>query len=363
MPDQIIEAHPFVDIKLEEKILRQLILEGDRSSVIERNLTYVIEQKICKEMFSGEFKQWLFEIVIENFIKHQDSTPIEIIREKMEGKYLKPEEIARQRIFINRIMHNPIVSHKIFKFWIRDLRTFYVVEKIYKDIYCAGESELEEQFKNKKYIPADILKDIQEQTQNLIAKLEINQIVEEGEAFKDNGLLTLLDDMIIHPELYQGIKTGFAGLDEITHGGWKKEHLIAVTGRTGTGKSILTLNFGYAAYLLGYNIIIFTIEMSYTEQQFRLLSLAEKVPFSHFNDPNKLEAGDILKVKARYEREKDRKGSLKVISIPANWNIQMLENKILNYDKKVDLIIIDPGRGRVAGVVRSGWGPRPGIHH
>ena len=63
------EAKPFIDTKLENKVLRSIILCEKDSKVIaeemSKNLSYLINMGVSKECFSSEFKQWLFQLMVE----------------------------------------------------------------------------------------------------------------------------------------------------------------------------------------------------------------------------------------------------------------------------------------------------------
>lgn len=58
------------------------------------------------------------------------------------------------------------------------------------------------------------------------------------------------------------LNTGVAGLDEMLKGGIPKEHIIAVLGSPGTGKSTFALQFIYAGLLKGENCIYLSLEES-----------------------------------------------------------------------------------------------------
>ncbi len=58
------------------------------------------------------------------------------------------------------------------------------------------------------------------------------------------------------------INTGVAGLDEMLSGGIPREHIVAILGSPGTGKSTLALQFIYAGLVKNENCIYLSLEES-----------------------------------------------------------------------------------------------------
>jgi len=58
------------------------------------------------------------------------------------------------------------------------------------------------------------------------------------------------------------LNTGVIGFDEMLKGGIPKEHIVAVLGSPGTGKSTFTLQFIYAGLLKGENCVYLSLEES-----------------------------------------------------------------------------------------------------
>jgi replicative DNA helicase len=68
-----------------------------------------------------------------------------------------------------------------------------------------------------------------------------------------------------------GIPSGLQTLDKIT-GGWHKKNLIILAARPSMGKTAMALQFAYAAAQAGFPAVLFSLEMSYTEIAYRMLS-------------------------------------------------------------------------------------------
>ncbi|MNM99706.1 Replicative DNA helicase [compost metagenome] len=63
------------------------------------------------------------------------------------------------------------------------------------------------------------------------------------------------------PETLKAVPTGFSKIDD-SNGGFRAGELVYVIGRKGDGKSVALLNFGHNAWAAGFNVIIFTLEIS-----------------------------------------------------------------------------------------------------
>jgi len=73
------------------------------------------------------------------------------------------------------------------------------------------------------------------------------------------------------------ITTGFASLDHILQGGFRKESTYALAGRTGTSKSTLAMNVARKVALSGHTVLIFKLEESAREAVYRMHAAAAQV--------------------------------------------------------------------------------------
>lgn len=70
-----------------------------------------------------------------------------------------------------------------------------------------------------------------------------------------------------------GITSGVKNLDIITSG-WHKKNLIIIAARPSMGKTAIALQFAYSAANNGFPVALFSLEMSYMEIAYRLISRA-----------------------------------------------------------------------------------------
>lgn len=68
------------------------------------------------------------------------------------------------------------------------------------------------------------------------------------------------------------ISTGYSNLDNFMDGGFYGKELYVIAGTPGTGKSLVLANFGINAFLEGYNVLIYTFEMSDSRFYSRIFS-------------------------------------------------------------------------------------------
>lgn len=76
-----------------------------------------------------------------------------------------------------------------------------------------------------------------------------------------------------NPESIKAVPTGFSQIDD-SNGGFRAGELVYVIGRKGDGKSVALLQFGHNAWVAGYNVIIFTLEISKEDYERRFDSRA-----------------------------------------------------------------------------------------
>ncbi len=81
----------------------------------------------------------------------------------------------------------------------------------------------------------------------------------------------------VNPDSLTGVDTGFAKLNNYTHG-WQKGDLIILAARPSVGKTALGMNFVYNAALTGVSVAFFSLEMSAPSIMRRLLSACSGIP-------------------------------------------------------------------------------------
>ena len=106
-----------------------------------------------------------------------------------------------------------------------------------------------------------------------------NNIILKSGSLKDSAddQLQRYNYLKDHPNSIEYIPSGFDAID-LEEGGFRRTELIYVIGRKGTGKSILLLNLAYNACKAGYNILLFSLEISKEDYERRLAACACSIP-------------------------------------------------------------------------------------
>jgi len=342
------QEQPFINVILENKVLRSIILtEKDSKTIAEemsKNLSYITNMGVSKECFESEFKQWLFQLVLDNFICYSECTHKVTVLDHIRKKYLRPEEFEKKKILLNRICELPY-NLKTFKPNIDELRNKHYY-RILLELNLKLNDTLEEHYSSQKSEAVEIARHVEEINKRILLSSDRFKILEE-DVFQnvEKDIENLLDKRN-NPSKYKGITSGYPRIDDLT-GGWGKGELIVILGRTGVGKSILALNFAYHAYMNRCNVIYVTIEMTLEQQKRRFHSLLTKVNYSMIKNPEEMtdEQVEAFSQKIREEKEK-HKNKFWIIDAPANCDASFIESRVIAFEnvigQRVDLIIVDP---------------------
>ncbi|TKJ34631.1 MAG: hypothetical protein CEE38_17315 [Planctomycetes bacterium B3_Pla] len=111
----------------------------------------------------------------------------------------------------------------------------------------------------------------------------------------DVDLCDLIDDYFLRRDESEGVPTGFAYLDRLTGGGYKRGQLILVGGPTSIGKSSFVMDKFIHAMRLGVNPYLVSLEMFNTEIAERMIRNIARVSSGFdLKDPNVIEAGQFI---------------------------------------------------------------------
>ena len=102
-----------------------------------------------------------------------------------------------------------------------------------------------------------------------------NNIILKSGSLKESADEQLERYNFLHdnPNSIEYIPSGFDAIDKV-EGGFRRTELLYVIGRKGTGKSILLLNLAYNACKAGYNVLLFSLEISKEDYERRLAACA-----------------------------------------------------------------------------------------
>lgn len=168
-----------------------------------------------------------------------------------------------------------------------------------------------------------------------------------------------------NPESYRGVTVGMPSLDNITNG-FNGSELIVVAGMSGTGKSLLMMNFAVNAWLgtnkpvnskivpNGHNVIYFSLEMPRSNKgrintggyfNKRVLSCVSELQLANIRkgllSP---EEEEHLNLTCDFIERYDEQKKLYVVDIPRGATPEDIEVKYLEAREKmesVDMVVVD----------------------
>jgi len=346
---EVSSQKPFVDVILECKVLRMLVFDNefDKKNDIEEinsNISYVTFLGLPKEIFTSDFKQWIFSKIIDNFISFSECVSKSFLFAELKSKYKLQEEYEQKKVVLEKIFSYRFEG-KTFKPMFEKLKEKYYYRNIL-DINLQVNEKLKQDYLEEKHESAVLAQNIQDSVNKILVTSGRFKVLEE-DVFHDIARdIAEIKERKENPHKYQGIPTGYKKIDQAT-GGWQPGELSLVLGRPGMGKSILLLNFGYNAYMLNHNVMYVTIEMPLQQQRNRFMSLVSKVSYTKLKLPHLMSDEEIDFVEKKMNKLKqERKNYFWFIDAPQNCNSQFIESRITAFEnvtgKKVDLLIIDP---------------------
>jgi replicative DNA helicase len=197
------------------------------------------------------------------------------------------------------------------------------------------------------------LEELEGNIQNKVMKLnsEDTSVRKEGDVRNSTEeRLERYEHIKNNPEAFTVIPTGFKHVDE-QEGGFRPGELIYIIGRKGSGKSVLMLNLGHNAWKEGYNVILFSLEISKEDYERRFDARAAGVP------SNGLKQGDLTPKEEKIYQEYlksisegktpngDKTGMFYVVDVPKGCTPAFIESKIETleqmHDVKFDVVISD----------------------
>lgn len=136
------------------------------------------------------------------------------------------------------------------------------------------------------------------------------------------------------------VSSGYPVLDSILHGGFAKKEQYAVAAPPGVGKSIFLANWAVNAMKMGYNALVYTLEIAEERLSQRHDAILTKIPTDEL-------VFDIEKIKKKYEIfRKTSKANLWIKEFPTKMaSINTLrahfEQLLLYENFKADIIFVD----------------------
>ncbi len=341
---------PFVDLELEDRVLRCLLYNADVDSdfnvnEINSNIGFIVNFGLNSETFYSAFKKWLYEQIVSNYVKHSECLEKNMLLESLKQKYKKKDEYENKEILLDRIFERKF-EQKSFKIILNRLKELHYCRIIF-DLNLDVNDSLKTIHEDQANIQTgSLVQKISDTMVKITSQTNSFRMIEENIFHDVDRDIKLIKEKRKNPGLYKGIPSGYNVIDKAT-GGWFPGELTVVLGRPGMGKSILLLNFAGHAYNDKYNVIIVTIEMPLDQQRNRYYCHLSGINYNKLKLPELMEDQEVEYLENKLRKEKDAHANfLYYIDAPQNCNASFLESRITAFqntiNEKVDLLIIDP---------------------
>jgi replicative DNA helicase len=343
-------AKPFIDVNLEMKVLRLIVFDNDFDNKnyideINSNISYVVYSGLSKEIFTTDFKQWVYQKTVDNYISFSECISKSLLYDELKTKYKNNQDTYEEKkVILDKIFSNRFES-KLFKPLVEKIKQKYLYRNLL-DLNIKVNDQLKRDYLDDKQQANKLAQEVQDTVTKLVATSNQFKVLEE-DIFQDiDRDIKLIKNKKENPNDYKGIPSGYDKIDKAT-GGWHPGEFILVLGRPEQGKSILLLNFAHNAYLLNYNVVYVTIEMPLEQQRNRFISLSTKTAYHKIKLPHLMSDEEIIYIENKMKEMKSKHNNyLWFIDAPQNCNTQFIDSRITALEnvtgKKIDLLVLDP---------------------
>lgn len=310
----------------ERKILA-LLLRSKTSSIR-------ILPRLKKEYFSLREYRHLFPVIETHWQNYQSPPKRGACLTGLKASGIKDKELDKYELIIDKLFSIDI-DRDDDKFYVDKVIEAWKARKILK--LMENTMDMVEQGK---------INNSLEHIQTEIAKLQFrgSVIIQEGnylDSFEER--IKVVKDKMENPDKYRGVPTGIKQFDEY-YGGILPSELGIIVGATGRGKSIALMNFGVNGWLQGNDVMMFTIEMSKREYEYRIDSRLAGLLHRKFRTGN-FEDDELMKWQEKIERLRGKRtNQLKIIDAPEGCTSDFIEFMLMKYKdefKTKPLVIID----------------------
>lgn len=346
-----------VDLKLDGIILHYALT--DRRRMLE------LEKSLKQEYLSGAV-QLFYAVILKNFA---DPAIREVLSKVALADYCESNGLKEQIPRFEQI-YDKAVDLKLegtgkppdpsdFNYYMKKIRNRYNLQ-----IVESAADRIRNAINSKE--GCDDINKMFEHAVTDIKTLNSIDVVDEGTVGEDaRNMLTEYHAIKTNPDSYRGVTVGLPSLDNLTNG-FNGSELIVIAGMSGTGKSLLMMNFAINAWLgsnkvtnptmsnNGHNVIYFSLEMPRSNKgkistggyfNKRVLSCVSELPLSNIRKGLLLPDEEIhLSNTVDFIESYDSKKKLYVVDIPRGATSSDIEVKYLEARDKmesVDMVVVD----------------------
>ena len=315
-------------LQLEEQLVAGVLQNTDNLTVLFlRSTTNFINYLTSKEM------KFLFNLSLTAYQSYQSLLTEQILVVSLTERGASEEDILKYK-YQYKQLKKKIVSETDFKFVIDQLTDNYISR-------CLIDSALQAQELLQKEKNGQAAFDLLEKNMMILKAQTTEKNIRSISTRDISEVGRIYDDMVAHPEKYQGIKIGIDKLDELT-GGFRSGELIIVLGATSVGKSVFLMNSQYNTVLNGFNSLYVSIEMPREQCARRLASRLSSIPYFKIKNC-RLTPDELSKFKTDLSDFEKLPAHSIIDDIPERCTPKMIEARIrtLMRKEKVDIVILD----------------------
>lgn len=313
------------------------------------------DSSLASKFFSDEYKS-VYKFLIYYYRHHSDvlsSSTAELLFNSNQYNFFTANDLSIIQSITNDDLIDIDLTEASFNTTVDILKTQYAKSELFQ----VAEHIIDE---NSNSLSAADVKKLSDHIINEVTQLANNDnIVRKSESLSESAddLLSSYNYIKDNPNSIEYIPSGFDAIDKI-EGGFRRTELIYVIGRKGTGKSILLLNLAYNACKVGFNILLFSLEISSEDYERRLAACACSLPSNGLKRGTLVEA-DYKRFEQYVYNLKQKKtidgkdmGEFVIIDVPNQCTPSFIESQLLLEQRKrgikFDIVVVD-----YAGLMQS----------
>lgn len=200
---------------------------------------------------------YIYTLIISYYHKFRDIITDEMVELMFEKKNLDTDAMVKYKSLISEIRAIPISNDAEFEAIMEELIEY----KKRREYLNIAENIINT---NPIDCSSDILDNMENNVKNKISKINADDTGIRKEGSVRNSIKERRERYNFrknNPDKIKIIPTGFKAIDN-TEGGFRPGELVYIIGRKGDGKSTLMVNLGHNMWERGYNIILFSLEIS-----------------------------------------------------------------------------------------------------
>ena len=315
-------------LELEEQLVAGVLQSTDNlTALFLRTSTSFINFLTSKEL------KFIFSLILSTYQTYTSLLTEQILSSALIERGASEEEQLKY-CYTYKQLKKKSINETDFKFVINQLTDNYVSRSLIDSVLQSQELLQKEKSGQEAF-------DLLEKNMMLLKAQVCEKTIRSTTTRKISEVGRTYDDMVLHPEKYQGIKVGIDKLDELT-GGFRSGELVIALGATGAGKSVFLMNAQYCTVTKGYNSLYVSIEMPKEQCERRLASRLSGLHYKKIKNC-KLSPEELSKLKSDLDAFEKIPAHSIIEDIPEQCTPKMVEARVrtLMRKEKIDIVILD----------------------